>query len=250
MGENCLSRNIEAAEKRESAELLAVIPAFNEQGNILRVIHEIQEELPLADILVINDCSEDRTGLVARTIPGVKVIDLPCNLGIGGAMQTGFKYAMRAGYLYAVQIDGDGQHLPQEVPKLLQAIQEKRCDMVIGSRFLEVESFRTTWCRRLGIRFFDLLFRALVNLRITDSTSGFRLYNRKSLEVLSRYYSSDYPEPDAIVQLKKNGLKVCEVGVAMREREHGCSSITPIKSPYYMAKVVLTILFSCARPRR
>ena len=157
---------------------------------------------------------------------------------------------MRAGYLYAVQIDGDGQHLPQEVPKLLQAIQEKRCDMVIGSRFLEVESFRTTWCRRLGIRFFDLLFRALVNLRITDSTSGFRLYNRKSLEVLSRYYSSDYPEPDAIVLLKKNGLKVCEVGVAMREREHGCSSITPIKSPYYMAKVVLTILFSCARPRR
>ena len=250
MGENCLSRNIEAAEKRESAELLAVIPAFNEQGNILRVIHEIQEELPLADILVINDCSEDRTGLVARTIPGVKVIDLPCNLGIGGAMQTGFKYAMRAGYLYVVQIDGDGQHLPQEVPKLLQAIQEKRCDMVIGSRFLEVESFRTTWCRRLGIRFFDLLFRALVNLRITDSTSGFRLYNRKSLEVLSRYYSSDYPEPDAIVLLKKNGLKVCEVGVAMREREHGCSSITPIKSPYYMAKVVLTILFSCARPRR
>ena len=94
------------------------------------------------------------------------------------------------------------------------------------------------------------MFRALVNLRITDSTSGFRLYNRKSLEVLSHYYSSDYPEPDAIVLLKKSGLKVCEVGVAMREREHGCSSITPIKSPYYMAKVILTILFSCARPRR
>lgn len=250
MGESCLSRSADLGGTKESAELLVVIPAFNEQGNILRVVREIQDELPAADILIINDCSEDRTGLVTRTIPGVKVIDLPCNLGIGGAMQTGFKYAMREGYRYAVQIDGDGQHLPQEVPKLLQAMQEKRCDMVIGSRFLEVESFRTTWCRRLGIRFFDLLFRTLVNLRITDSTSGFRLYNRKSLEVLSRHYSSDYPEPDAIVLLKKNGLRICETGVAMREREHGCSSITPIKSPYYMAKVVLTILFSCARPRR
>lgn len=245
-----MSRSADLGGTKEPAELLVIIPAFNEQGNILRVVREIQDELPVADILVINDCSEDRTGLMARNVPDVRVIDLPCNLGIGGAMQTGFKYAMREGYRYAVQIDGDGQHLPQEVPKLLQTMQEKRCDMVIGSRFLEVESFRTTWCRRLGIRFFDLLFRTLVNLRITDSTSGFRLYNRKSLEVLSRHYSSDYPEPDAIVLLKKNGLRICETGVTMREREHGCSSITPIKSPYYMAKVVLTILFSCARPRR
>ena len=250
MGESCLSRSAETGETQRQSDLLAIIPAYNEQANIVRVIRDVQRELPAADILVVNDGSVDRTAEAARSFAGVKVIDLPCNLGIGGAMQTGFKYAMAAGYEHAVQIDGDGQHLPGEVPKLLETMQDTRCDMVIGSRFLEVESFRTTWCRRLGIKVFDLLFRALVNLRITDSTSGFRLYNRKSLAVLSRYYSSDYPEPDAIVLLKKSGLKVCEVGVVMREREHGCSSITPIKSPYYMAKVILTILFSCARPRR
>ena len=122
--------------------------------------------------------------------------------------------------------------------------------MVIGSRFLNVDSFRTTWCRRVGIKIFYCLFRALVHARITDSTSGFRLYNRKSLQVLARYYSSDYPEPDAIVLLNKQGLRIAEVGVVMRERIYGESSITPIKSPYYMAKVILTILFSCARPRR
>ena len=250
MGESCLSRNVETGENRIQSDLLAVIPAYNEQANIIRVIRDVQRELPAADILVVNDGSVDRTAEAARTVDGIKVIDLPCNLGIGGAMQTGFKYAMAAGYQYVVQIDGDGQHVPGEVDKLMETMQRSRCDMVIGSRFLDVESFRTTRCRRMGIRFFYLLFRALVNTRITDSTSGFRLYNRKSLAVLSRYYSSDYPEPDAIVQLRKQGLNVCEVGVEMREREHGQSSITPIKTPYYMAKVILTILFSCVRPRR
>lgn len=250
LGEECLSRTADTRDDKRPGTFLAVIPAYNEQANILRVIREIRADLPEADILVINDCSEDSTSAMARTVPGVKVVDLPCNLGIGGAMQTGFKYAMAGGYEYVVQIDGDGQHLPDQVARLMEGMRQSRCDMVIGSRFLDVESFRTTWCRRMGIRLFDLLFRTLVRTRITDSTSGFRLYNRSSLAVLSRYYSSDYPEPDAIVLLKKNGLRVCEVGVEMREREHGCSSITPLKSPYYMAKVILTILFSCARPRR
>jgi glycosyltransferase involved in cell wall biosynthesis len=227
-----------------------VIPAFNEQNSILKVIRDIQAEVSEADILVVNDCSSDRTSEMARAAAGVLVVDLPCNLGIGGAMQTGFKYAMSAGYEYVVQIDGDGQHVPGEVNKLMAAMSHNCSDMVIGSRFLDVESFRTTWCRRMGIKVFYLLFRVLVGTRITDSTSGFRLYNRKSLAVLSRYYSSDYPEPDAIVQLRKHGLKICEVGVEMREREHGQSSITPIKTPYYMAKVILTILFSCVRSRR
>jgi len=230
--------------------MLVVVPAFNEQNNILQVIREIQAALPDVDILVVNDCSVDNTSKMARMAANVKVADLPCNLGIGGAMQTGFKYAVTAGYEYVVQIDGDGQHVPAEVTKMMEAMLLSRGDMVIGSRFLEVQSFRTTWCRRVGIKLFYLLFRALVNTRITDSTSGFRLYNRKSLAVLSRYYSSDYPEPDAIVLLKKHGLQVCEVGVEMREREHGNSSITPIKSPYYMMKVIITILFSCVRPRR
>ena len=245
-----MPKELERCDHKGNRDILAVIPAYNEQNNILKVIRDVQAELPMADILVINDCSLDRTSEMARLTSGVQVIDLPCNLGIGGAMQTGFKFAMAAGYQYVVQIDGDGQHVPGEVDKLMETMQRSRCDMVIGSRFLDVESFRTTRCRRMGIRFFYLLFRALVNTRITDSTSGFRLYNRKSLAVLSRHYSSDYPEPDAIVQLRKQGLNVCEVGVEMREREHGQSSITPIKTPYYMAKVILTILFSCVRPRR
>ncbi len=216
----------------------------------MRVIRDIQTDLPDADILVVNDCSADHTSEVAHTATNAKVIDLPCNLGIGGAIQTGFKYAMNGGYEYAVQIDGDGQHVPGEVRKLFAMMEQNRCDMVIGSRFLGVDSFQTTWCRRMGIKVFYWLFRTLVHVRITDSTSGFRLYNRKSLAVLSRYYSSDYPEPDAIVLLKKYGLKIGEVGVEMRAREYGRSSITPLKSPYYMAKVILTILVSCARPRR
>ena len=232
------------------ADTLIVVPAFNEQNNIRGVLREIQTSLPEVDILVVNDCSHDSTALIAREFDGVCVIDLPCNLGIGGAMQTGFKYALGKDYRYVVQIDGDGQHVPSEVGALFEKMQQDCCDMVIGSRFLGVESFRTTWCRRLGIKVFYCLFRALVNTRITDGTSGFRLYNRKSLQLLARFYSSDYPEPDAIVLLKKHGLRVGETGVAMRQREHGQSSITPIKSPYYMAKVILTILFSCARARR
>lgn len=229
--------------------MLIVIPAFNEQSNILKVIGDIQTTLPAADILVINDCSVDGTSDKARLADGIRVVDLPCNLGIGGAVQTGFKYALANGYDYLVQIDGDGQHSPREVAKLVEAMEESGSDMVIGSRFLNVRSYRTTWSRRAGIKVFYLLFKLLINATITDSTSGFRLYNRKSIEVLSRHYSADYPEPDAIILLTKHGLNISEVGVEMMAREHGHSSITPIKSPYYMAKVILSILFSCTRTR-
>lgn len=230
-------------------KILIVIPAFNEQNNILQVIQDVQEGIAHADILVINDCSFDNTSIHARKAEGIKVVDLPCNLGIGGAVQTGFKYAAANGYQYMVQIDGDGQHIPKEVNKLAATMSASGCDMVIGSRFLDVHSFRTSWARRMGIKVFYYLFRLLINTTITDSTSGFRLYNRKSIELLSRYYSNDYPEPDAIIQLKKNGLQICEVGVEMKAREHGQSSITVVKSPYYMAKVILSILFSCSRTR-
>ncbi len=233
----------------DKGKILIVIPAYNEQNNILHVIRDIQETIPNVDILVINDCSLDGTSSYARLAEGVKVIDLPVNLGIGGTIQTGFQYASSQGYQYMVQVDGDGQHIPQEVDKLAQAMAESGCDMVIGSRFLDVQSFKTTWARRMGIKIFYFLFKLLIRTEITDSTSGFRMYNSKSIAVLSRYYSSDYPEPDAIILLKKHGLQICEVGVEMRAREHGVSSITPIKSPYYMAKVILSILLSCTRTR-
>lgn len=233
----------------DNGKILAVIPAFNEQNNILKVIWDIQTSISNVDILVVNDCSVDNTAQVARLAEGVKVIDLPYNLGIGGAVQTGFKYAYSQGYQYMVQIDGDGQHIPQEVDKLFQTMAATGCDMVIGSRFLDVQSYRTTWPRRIGIKVFYFLFRMLIKTKVTDSTSGFRIYSRKSIELLSRHYPDDYPEPDAIIMLKKNGLHICEVGVKMRAREHGRSSITPVKSPYYMAKVILSILFSYTRTR-
>lgn len=233
----------------EKGKILIVIPAFNEQYNILGVISDVQDSIPNADILVVNDCSADNTSATARQADNVKVVDLPCNLGIGGAVQTGFKYACTEGYQYMVQIDGDGQHVPKEVNKLARTMAQTGCDMVIGSRFLDIQSFRTTRARRLGIKIFYYLFRVLIKTKVTDSTSGFRMYNRKSIEVLARYYSADYPEPDAIVLLKKHGFCICEVGVEMRAREHGESSITSIKSPYYMAKVILSILCSCTRTR-
>jgi len=233
----------------KKTKMLIVIPAFNEQNNILSVVRDVQTAIPLADILVINDCSVDATSDKARLAQEVKVIDLPCNLGIGGAVQTGFKYARDRGYDYMVQIDGDGQHLPEEVERLTQAMSESGSDMVIGSRFLDVQSYRATWLRRIGIKTFYWLFRLLINTKITDSTSGFRLYNRKSIEVLAKYYANDYPEPDAIILLKKHGLRICEVGVEMRARVHGASSITTIRSPYYMVKVVLSVLLSCSRTK-
>lgn len=233
----------------DRGKILVVVPAFNEQNNILGVVAEIRACIPDADILVVNDCSVDDTACRARLADEVKVIDLPYNLGIGGAVQTGFKYALARGYDYMVQIDGDGQHLPREVAKLSLAMDRNGADMVIGSRFLDIESFRTTRLRRLGIKVFYYLFRVLINARITDGTSGFRLYNRRSIAVLARHYASDYPEPDAIILLKKHGLRIAEVGVEMRAREHGHSSITPMKSPYYMAKVILSILCSSTRTR-
>jgi glycosyltransferase involved in cell wall biosynthesis len=233
----------------EKGKTLIVIPAYNEQDNILGVIGDVRAHLPGADILVVNDCSVDATAQTARLQGGVQVVDLPCNLGIGGAVQTGFKYARDHGYDYMVQIDGDGQHLPGEVAKLAAAMAATGSDMVIGSRFLDIRSFRTSWQRRCGIKIFQHLFRLLLGLTITDGTSGFRLYNRNSIDVLARYYASDYPEPDAIVLLHTHGLAITEVGVAMRARESGRSSITAIKSPYYMAKVTLSIIFSCLRTR-
>lgn len=228
---------------------MIVVPAYNEQNNILKVVKDIRESIADCDILVVNDCSMDGTSVTARMAQGVKVVDLPYNLGIGGAVQTGFKYAYAKGYAYMVQIDGDGQHIPREVNKLLDAMLRTGSDMVIGSRFLDVQSFRTTWARRLGIKLFYVLFRVLLRTKVTDGTSGFRIYNRKSIELLCKHYSDDYPEPDAVVLLRKNGLRIGEIGVEMRQREHGVSSITPLKSAYYMAKVTLSILFSCIRTR-
>lgn len=231
--------------------MLIVIPAFNEQENIVQVVADTRLHQPDADILVVNDCSFDDTYQVACSVasPCVKVVNQAVNLGIGGTMQTGFKYALQNDYDYMVQVDGDGQHLPAEIDKLRQAMAEHDYDMVIGSRFLDIKSNSTTKLRRCGIKFFYYLFKMLINVSITDSTSGFRIFNKNSIKVLSKHYPDDYPEPDAVIILHKHHLKTGEVGVFMKPRLHGHSSITALHSPYYMIKVINSILFTHIRTR-
>jgi hypothetical protein len=227
-------------------DILIIIPAYNEAVNIVTVIREIEQTALPCDILVVNDGSWDCTG---RLVDGLaKVINLPSNLGIGGAVQTGFKYANRNRYKVAVQFDGDGQHIATEIPKLLQALEQSNAAMVIGSRFLQPnDGFRSTFVRRIGIRIFQLLNSILIGQRITDNTSGFRAYNRQAIEFLAHFYPTDYPEPEAVILLGRSGFKLTEVFTLMRERQGGNSSISGLTGIYYMIKVILAVFITVLR---
>ncbi len=226
---------------------LVIVPAYNEEKNIGGVIDEIQREAPDHDILVINDGSTDRTSEIVRGFKSVKIVDLPMNLGIGGAVQTGFIYSWENGYDICVQVDGDGQHKPSEIKKIEEPIIKDEADMVIGSRFLGESTYKTTFFRRTGIKIFYFANRLFLGERIKDSTSGFRAYNRRAVEVLKKYYPDDYPEPEAIFILKKKGMRIKEVGVEMEERKGGRSSITFLRAIYYMIKVSIGIAIHMLR---
>lgn len=221
--------------------LLLVVPAFNEGANIARVVSDLAEHMPEATVLVVNDGSLDHTSREAHATGLCQVVDLPCNLGIGGAVQTGFKYAERYGYDVVVQVDGDGQHKADEIRRLVAALEGNRYDMVIGSRFLGIESFRSTALRRVGIGLFAIINSLAIRQRVTDNTSGFRAYGREAICFLARHYPVDYPEPEAVILLGRNGFKIKEIPVAMQERQGGTSSINGLKSAYYMVKVLLAI---------
>ena len=229
-------------------ELLVVVPAYNEEHSIAAVIADLRRlDLPL-DILVVNDGSLDNTSMEARATGQAMVVYLPKNLGIGGAVQTGFKYAARHGYCRVIQFDGDGQHLAGEIPGLLTGLDAGKVDMVIGSRFLERRAgYRSTFVRRLGIRLFAAVNSLLIGQRITDNTSGFRAYNRRAIEFLARHYPVDYPEPEAVILLGRNGFCIAEVPARMAERQAGASSIAGIRGGYYMVKVLLAILMTSLR---
>lgn len=226
---------------------LVIVPAYNEEKSIEKVIKEIQKEASEHDILVINDGSGDRTSEIVRGFKSVNIVDLPMNLGIGGAVQTGFIYCWEKSYDICVQVDGDGQHKPSEIKKIEEPIINDEADMVIGSRFLSSSTYKTTFFRRMGIKIFYFANRLFLGEKIKDSTSGFRAYNRKVVEILRKYYPDDYPEPEAIFILKKKGLRIKEVGVDMEERKGGRSSITFFRAIYYMIKVSIGIVIHMLR---
>jgi hypothetical protein len=223
---------------------LVIIPAFNEEDSIGRVVEGVSVALPQSAILVVNDGSTDLTSEIAQS-KGATVLDLPFNLGIGGAMQAGYKFACEKGYVIAIQVDGDGQHDPKEIGKLLVALEEKKMDVAIGSRFIGGSGYKGSIMRRIGIAIFSGVISTIVRQRITDPTSGFRAANRKAIQLFALDYPQDYPEPEAIVLLHQCHLKMGEVPVGMSERYAGESSITKIRSIYYMVKVLLAIFVDC-----
>lgn len=217
-----------------------LIPAYNEEASIGSVLSSLREHCPGCDIVVINDGSRDRTAELVREA-GATLIDLPLNLGIGGAMQTGFKYALRNGYPVAVQCDGDGQHPAEELLKLVERVEAGAADVVIGSRYVADTGYTPPLARRVGKSLLSRWINALIGGGVTDTTSGFRAMNRRALSVFCEAYPEDYPEPEALVLLHRRGLKVAEVPVRMRERQGGVSSIRAHSALYYMVKVGLAI---------
>ncbi|UCG92810.1 MAG: glycosyltransferase family 2 protein [candidate division WOR-3 bacterium] len=221
--------------------ILIIIPAYNEEDTITSVIKEIREKIAHADICVVNDGSSDSTAHVVSRL-GVHAVNLPFNMGIGAAVQTGFLYAKINDYDYAIQVDADGQHNISYINALITLLDNDSLDIVSGSRFLERSGYRSSFLRRIGILWFELMNKIITGQRITDSTSGFRLYNRRAIAFFSKNYPEDYPEPEVIIVAKKAGFCVREIPVTMRERQGGESSIKGWKVVHYMIKVVLSMI--------
>jgi glycosyltransferase involved in cell wall biosynthesis len=225
---------------------LAIVPALNEQTSVGRVIDELRAFDPGMEIVVVDDGSVDGTAGVAAD-RDAHVIRLPFNLGIGGAVQTGYRYAFERGFDVAMQVDGDGQHDPAQLPLILEPLLDGEADMVVGSRFAGEGAYRSTAVRRIGIGVFAWVVSAIVRQRVTDTTSGFRAVNRKGIALFAADYPHDYPEVEATVMAVKHKLRLKEVPVEMRERGGGRSSITALRSIYYMAKVLLAIFVGLFR---
>jgi glycosyltransferase involved in cell wall biosynthesis len=229
-----------------SARRLAIVPAYDEADSVGHVIEEIRSFDPGFEILVVDDGSRDATADVARA-HGACVVSLPFNLGIGGAVQTGYRYADERGFDVAVQIDGDGQHDPRELGALLAPLLAGEADLVVGSRFAGACTYRAPVFRRLGIRLFARTISFLVGQSVTDTTSGFRAANRRAIALFAADYPHDYPEVETTVIVVKQQLRLVEIPVSMRERGAGRSSITAFRSVYYMVKVSLALFVGLFR---
>ncbi len=233
-----------------SVRTVAVVPAYNEAAAVGRVVDEIRAYDPALDVVVVDDASSDETAAVARA-HGAVVLRLPINVGIGGAVQTGLRFALLEGYERAVRLDGDGQHDAAELGKLLAVLDRDEADLVVGSRFVEGGgTYRPPLGRRLGIRVFARLVSFLGGQRVTDTTSGFLALNRRGIELFAAEYPHDYPEVEATLVALRSGLRLAQVQVEMRERLAGTSSITFVRSLYYMVKVMLALLVASLRRHR
>lgn len=228
---------------------LAVVPAYNESATIAEVIEGIRQNAPEFDTLVVDDGSTDHTHMLAYRA-GAKVLRLPFNVGIGGAVQTGFVYARDHGYDFLAQVDGDGQHDSLELERLIATMEGDDVDMVCGSRFLTDDyRYPAPISRRTGIHIFAFLLSRIVGMRVSDPTSGFRLYNRRAIELFARDYPHDYPEVEAVLILHHHRLRMREIPVKMYTRGGGSSSISTGKSAYYMIKVLLALFVGLGRRR-
>lgn len=221
-------------------KILVIIPAYNEEANILNTLKDLSTHFPEADALVVNDCSRDRTAAILNE-HHINHLDLVKNLGIGGAVQSGYIYAKEFGYDFAIQFDGDGQHEAVYLPELIRVLEAGDADIVIGSRFVEKRGFQSSGARRTGISLLSHIIRTLCGVKVLDVTSGMRAVNRRFIEEYAAHYAQDYPEPEALLYAGMKGAVIREVPVQMRERENGKSSISPLRSVYYMAKVSLAL---------
>jgi glycosyltransferase involved in cell wall biosynthesis len=224
------------------------VPALNEEHTVPRVIDELRAFDAGLDVVVVDDGSTDRTAEVAAA-RGAKVLRLPFNLGIGGAVQTGFRFAFENGYDIAVRVDGDGQHDPAQLPRILEPVLRGDADIAVGSRFAGEpgDGYRSSRSRRIGIRILAAVVSRIVGQRVTDTTSGFQVLNRNGIALFARDYPHDYPEVEATIMVFRHRLRLAEVPVTMRERGGGTSSITALRSIYYMAKVLLAIFVGLFR---
>lgn len=225
----------------KKGKCLIIIPAYNEAENIEKVIDNLITNYPQYDYVIVNDGSIDATKSICRE-RRYQVLHLPVNMGIGGAVQTGYRYALENGYDMAVQIDGDGQHDVAFLEGMITYMEEEKADCVIGSRFVKKEGFQSSGLRRTGIQFLSILGFVLTGVRVRDITSGYRLVNKRFIRIFAQDYPTDYPEPEAMVIAAVHGGKIMEYPVVMRQRENGTSSITMKRSVYYMIKVTLAML--------
>lgn len=222
---------------------LLIIPAYNEAENIGNLIKNLQNHYQQFDYIVINDCSTDETKNILSSSEA-NYLDLPVNLGIGGGVQTGYRYALEHGYDIAIQFDGDGQHDATYIKDLIAPIENGQADVVIGSRFIAKEGFQSSTIRRIGIVFLSVLIRSLCGVHVRDVTSGMRAVNRKMIDEYAHNYAQDYPEPEAILTAGLMKARIQEVSVQMHERQGGTSSINAIRSVYYMIKVSISLIMA------